>query len=120
LQFIGQDKQDLYSNRSSIQGSGIRRRSRLSNYQVREELNDTDRETLEERIRQISEATRRGYERIKRTVEQVRAGKPTIEDLARKVFRRIEVKLHRKAERQKEMEEEKARISLARGRVLGM
>ncbi|MDI2113954.1 relaxase/mobilization nuclease domain-containing protein [Commensalibacter nepenthis] len=120
LQFGGQDKQDLYSDRSSIQGSGIRRRSRLPNYQVREELNDTDREAFEGRIRQVDEATKRAYEYIKRTIEQVRAGKPTVEELARKVFRRIEVKLHRKAERQKEMEEEKARISLARGRGLGM
>ncbi|WP_271829589.1 relaxase/mobilization nuclease domain-containing protein [Commensalibacter communis] len=120
LQFIGQDKQDLYSDRSSIQGSSIRRRSRLPNYQVREELNDTNRETLERRIRQVGEATKRAYEQIKRTVEQVRAGKPTIEELARKVFRRIEVKLHRKAERQRQMEEEKARVSLARGRGLGM
>jgi len=110
----------LYSDRSSIQGSSIRRRSRLPNYQVREELNDTDRETLERRIRQVGEATKRAYEQIKRTVEQVRAGKPTIEELARKVFRRIEVKLHRKAERQRQMEEEKARVSLARGRGLGM
>ncbi|CAI3961100.1 unnamed protein product [Commensalibacter communis] len=120
LQFGGQDKQDLYSDRSSIQGSSIRRRSRLSNYQAREELNDTDREAFERRIRQVGEAARRGYERIKRTIEQVRAGKPTVEELARKVFRRIEVKLHMKTERQREMEEEKARISLRRGRGLGM
>jgi len=120
LQFVGQDKQDLYSDRSSIQGSSIRRRSRLPNYQTREELNDTDREAFERRIRQVGEATKRAYEHIKRTIEQVRAGKPTIEELARKVFRRIEIKLHRKAERQREMEEEKARISLARGRGLGM
>jgi len=120
LQFVRQDEQDLYSDRPSIQGSGIWRQSRLPNYQVRERVDDTNREDFEGRIRQIGEAARRGYERIKRTVEQVRAGKPTIEELARKVFRRIEVKLHRKAEQQREMEEKQARISLARGRGLGM
>jgi len=102
LQFGRQNKQDLCSDRSSIQGTGIRRQSRLPNYQARERVDDTDRETLEGRIRQVGEAARRGYERIKRTIEQVRAGKPTIEELARKVFRRIEVKLHRKVERQRE------------------
>jgi len=120
LQFVRQDEQDLYSDRPSIQGSGIRRQSRLPNYQAKERVDDTNREAFEGRIRQIGEAARRGYERIKRTVEQVRAGKPTIEELARKVFRRIEIKLHRKAEQQKEMEEEKARISLARGRGFRM
>jgi len=120
LQFSRQNKQDLYSDRSSIQGSGIRRQSRLPNYQARERVDDTNREAFEGRIRQIGEAARRGYERIKRTIEQVGAGKPTIEELARKVFRRIEVKLHRKAEKQKEMEEEKAKISLERDRGLGM
>jgi len=110
LQFIGQDKQDLYSDRSSIQGSSIRRRSRLPNYQVREELNDTDRETLERRIRQVGEATKRAYEQIKRTVEQVRAGKPTIEELARKVFRRIEVKLQKQAiEKKKQLDAKQQR-----------
>jgi len=88
----------LYQGRSSIQGSGIRRRSRLPNYQVRKKLNDTDRETFEGRIRQVGEATKRAYEHIKRTIEQVRAGKPTVEELARKVFRRIEVKLQKQKE----------------------
>lgn len=111
---------NLHQSRPSIQQSSIRRRSRLPNYQVREELNDTDREAFEGRIRQIGEATKRAYEHIKRTIEQVRAGKPTIEELARKVFRRIEVKLHRKAERQSELEEKQARVSLARGRGLGL
>jgi len=110
----------LHQGQSSIQGSGIRRQSRLPNYQARERVDDTDREAFEGRIRQIGEAARRGYERIKRTVEQVRAGKPTVEELARKVFKRIEVKLHRRAERQKEMKEEKARINLARGRGVEM
>ncbi|MDI2113915.1 relaxase/mobilization nuclease domain-containing protein [Commensalibacter nepenthis] len=36
LQFGRQDEQDLYSDRPSIQGSGIRRQSRLPNYQARE------------------------------------------------------------------------------------
>ncbi|MDI2113958.1 relaxase/mobilization nuclease domain-containing protein [Commensalibacter nepenthis] len=116
LQFGGQDKQDLYSNRSSIQQSSIRRQSRLPNYQAREKLNDTDRETFEGRIRQVGEATKRAYERIKRTIEQVRAGKPTIEELARKVFRRIEIKLQKQAlEKQKEAEAKQQR-KFSRGR----
>jgi len=86
----------LHQGRSSIQQSSIRRRSRLPNYQAREELNDTDRETFEGRIRQVDEATKRAYEHIKRTIEQVRAGKPTVEELARKVSRRIEVKPQKK------------------------
>lgn len=77
-----QGKSDLYQGRSSIQQSGIRRKSGLSNYQVREELNDTDRAAFEGCIREISEAARRTYERIRRTIEQVRAGKPTVEELA--------------------------------------
>lgn len=89
---------NLYQNRSSIQQSSIRRQSRLPNYQAREKLNDTDRETFERRIRQVGEATKRAYERIKQTIEQVRAGKPTVEELARKVFRRIEVKLQKQKE----------------------
>lgn len=120
LQFGGQDKQDLYSGRSSIQQSSIRRQSRLPNYQAREKLNDTDRETFEGRIRQVGEATKRAYEHIKRTIEQVRAGKPTVEELARKVFRRIEVKLQKQAlEKQKEAEVKQQR-KLSRGRGLGM
>lgn len=120
LQFGGQDKQDLYSGRSSIQQSSIRRQSRLPNYQVRKELNDTDRETFEGRIRQVGEATKRAYEHIKRTIEQVRAGKPTVEELARKVFRRIEVKLQKQAlEKQKEAEAKQQR-KLSRSRGLGM
>jgi len=117
LQFGGQDKQDLYSGRSSIQQSSIRRQSRLPNYQAREKLNDTDRETFEGRIRQVGEATKRAYEHIKRTIEQVRAGKPTIEELARKVFRRIEVKLQKQAlEKQKEVEAKQQRkLSRSRG-----
>jgi len=116
LQFGGQDKQDLYSGRSSIQQSSIWRQSRLPNYQAREKLNDTDRETFERRIRQVGEATKRAYEHIKRTIEQVRAGKPTVEELARKVFRRIEVKLQKQAiEKQKEAETKQQR-KLSRGR----
>jgi len=120
LQFGGQDKQDLYSGRSSIQQSSIRRQSRLPNYQAREKLNDTDRETFEGRIRQVGEATKRAYEHIKRTIEQVRAGKPTVEELARKVFRRIEVKLQKQAlEKQKEAEAKQQR-KLSRGRGFRM
>lgn len=117
LQFGGQDKQDLYSGRSSIQQSSIRRQSRLPNYQAREKLNDTDRETFEGCIRQVGEATKRAYEHIKRTIEHVRAGKPTVEELARKVFRRIEVKLQKQAlEKQKEAEAKQQRkISKDRG-----
>jgi len=101
---------DLHQGRSSIQQSSIRRKSRLPNYQVREELNDTDREAFEGRIRQVGEATKRAYEHIKRTVEQVRAGKPTIEELARKVFRRIELKLQKQVlEKQKEAEAKQQR-----------
>jgi len=110
----------LHQDRSSIQGSSIRRRSRLPNYQAREELNDTDREAFEGHIRQVSEAARRGYERIKQTIEQVRAREPTVEELARKVFRRIEVKLQKQAlEKQKEAEAKQQR-KLSRGRGLGM
>jgi len=106
----------LYQGRSSIQGSSIRRRSRLPNYQAREEVNDTDRNTFEERIKRFSKAAKRAYDGIKRTVEQVRAGKPTVEELARKVFRRIEVKLQKQAlEKQKE-EEEKQQKKLSRGK----
>ncbi|MBH9974045.1 hypothetical protein [Commensalibacter melissae] len=65
LQFGGQDKQNLYSGRSLIQQSSIRRQSRLPNYQAREKLNDTDRETFEGCIRQVGEATKRVYEHIK-------------------------------------------------------
>lgn len=64
-----QGKSDLYQGRSSIQQSGIRRKSGLSNYQVREELNDTDRAAFEGCIREISKAARRAYERIRRTIE---------------------------------------------------
>lgn len=111
---------DLHQNRSSIQGSSIRRRSRLPNYQAREKLNDTDRETFERRIRQVGEATKRAYEHLKRTIEQVRAGKPTVEELARKVFRRIEVKLQKQAlEKQKEAEA-KQQKKLFRGRGMGL
>jgi len=120
LQFGGQDKQDLYSGRSSIQQSSIRRQSRLPNYQAREKLNDTDRETFERRIRQVGEATKRAYEHIKRTIEQVRAGKPTVEELARKVFRRIELKLQKQAlEKQKEAEVKQQR-KLSRGGGMGL
>lgn len=87
---------NLHQGRSSIQRSSIRRRSRLPNYQAREKLNDTDRETFEGRIRQVDEATKRAYEHIKRTFEQVRAGKPTVEELARKISRCIEVKPQKK------------------------
>jgi len=101
---------DLHQGRSSIQGSSIRRRSRLPNYQAREKLNDTDRETFERRIRQIGEATKRAYEHLKRTIEQVRAGKPTVEELARKVFRRIEVKLQKQAiEKKKQLDAKQQR-----------
>jgi len=111
---------DLHQGRYSIQRSSIRRRSRLPNYQVRKELNDTDRETFEGRIRQVGEATKRAYERIKRTIEQVRTGKPTVEELARKVFRRIEVKLQKQAlEKQKEAEAKQQR-KLSRGRGFRM
>lgn len=120
LQFGGQDKQDLYSGRSSIQQSSIRRQSRLPNYQAREKLNDTDRETFEGRIRQVGEATKRAYEHIKRTFEQVRAGKPTVEELARKVFRRIEVKFQKQVlEKQKEAEAKQQR-KLSRGRGMSL
>jgi len=106
----------LYQGRSSIQRSSIRRQSRLPNYQAREEVNDTDRNTFEERIKRLSEAAKRTYDGIKRTVEQVRAGKPTIEELARKVFRRIEIKLQKQAlEKQKEAEAKRQR-KLSRGR----
>ncbi len=111
LQFGGQDKQDLYSGRSSIQ------QSRLPNYQAREEVNDTDRNSFDERIKRLSEAAKRAYDGIKRTVEQVRAGKPTVEELARKVFRRIEIKLKKQAlEKQKEAEAKQQRkLSRSRG-----
>jgi len=111
---------DLHQGRSSIQQSSIWRQSRLPNYQAREKLNDTDRETFEGRIRQVGEATKRAYEHIKRTIEQVRAGKPTIEELARKVFRRIEVKLQKQAlEKQKEAEAKQQR-KLSRGMGMGL
>jgi len=111
---------NLYQDRYSIQQSSIRRQSRLPNYQAREKLNDTDRETFERRIRQVGEATKRAYERIKQTIEQVRAGKPTVEELARKVFRRIEVKLQKQAlEKQKEEDAKQQRkISKDRGMSL--
>lgn len=111
---------NLHQGRSSIQRSSIRRQSRLPNYQAREKLNDTDRETFERRIRQVGEATKRAYERIKQTIEQVRAGKPTVEELARKVFRRIEVKLQKQAlEKQKEEDAKQQRkISKDRGMSL--
>jgi len=106
----------LYQGRSSIQRSSIRRQSRLPNYQAREEINDTDRETFEGRIRQVGEATKRAYEHIKRTIEQVGAGKPTVEELARKVFRRIELKLQKQAlEKQKEAEAKQQR-KLSKGK----
>ena len=111
----------MYSGRSSIQQSSIRRQSRLPNYQAREKLNDTDRETFEGRIRQVDEATKRAYEHIKRTFEQVRAGKPTVEELARKVFRRIEVKLQKQAiEKQKKEVEVKQQRKLSRGIGMGL
>lgn len=111
---------DLHQGRSSIQRSSIRRRSRLPNYQAREKLNDTDRKIFEGRIRQVDEATKRAYEHIKRTFEQVRAGKPTVEELARKVSRRIGVKLQRQALEKRKEAEAKQQRKLARDRGLGL
>jgi len=111
---------NLHQGRSSIQQSSIRRRSRLPNYQAREKLNDTDREIFEGRIRQVGEATKRAYEHIKRTFEQVRAGKPTVEELARKVFRRIGVKLQRQALEKRKEAEAKQQRKLARDRGMGL
>lgn len=112
---------NLHQGRSSIQRSSIRRRSRLPNYQAREEVNDTDRNSFDERIKRLSEAAKRAYDGIKRTVEQVRAGKPTVEELARKVFRRIEVKLQKQAiEKQKKEVEVKQQRKLSRGIGMGL
>jgi len=120
LHFDRQQHQELYQDRPSIQRSGIRRRSRLPNYQVREKVNDTDREAFERRIRQVSESAKRAYEHIKRTLEHVRERERSLEELARKVFRKIEIKLHKQVlEKQKEAEEKQKR-KLSRGRGLGM
>jgi len=62
----------------------------------------------------------RAIQVTQRAIEQARARERGIKELARKVFRRIEMKLHRKAERQRELEEKQARISMGRGRGLGL
>jgi len=111
---------DVYQGRSSIQRSSIRRKSRLPNYQAREEVNDTDRNTFEERVKRLSEAAKRAYDGIKRTVEQVRAGKPTVEELARKVFRRIELKLQKQALEKQKVAEAKQQRKLSRGRGMSL
>lgn len=77
-----QGAESLCENQSNLQRPCLWRKSRLPDYQLREHKNDTDRKAFEERIRQFSETAERAYERIKRTLEQVRAGKPTVEELA--------------------------------------
>ncbi|MBH9970702.1 hypothetical protein H3R31_08780, partial [Commensalibacter sp. M0266] len=56
----------------------------------------------------------------KRTVGQVRAGKPTVEELARKVSRCIEVKLQRQALEKRKEAEAKQQRKLARDRGMGL
>jgi len=62
----------------------------------------------------------RAIQATQRAIEQARARERGFKELARKVFRRIEMKLQKRAEHQREMEEKQARISLGRGRGLGM
>jgi len=112
-----QRNEDLHQGRYSIRQSNIRRRSRLPNYQAREQVNDTDREAFERSVRQVSDTAKRAYEHIKRTLEQARERKRELEELARKVFRRIEIKLQKQAlEKQKEAEAKQQRkLSRDRG-----
>jgi len=115
-----QRNDDLHQGRYSIRQSSIRRRSRLPNYQAREQVNDTDREAFERSVRQISDTAKRACEQIKRTFEQTRERKREIEELARKVFRRIELKLQKQAlEKQKEIEAKQQRKFL-RDRGMGL
>lgn len=102
------DHQVMRSNRPKIQRSNLGRK--LQNFNSESGLNDTNREDFERRIRQIVEAARRSYERIKQTLEQARERERTIKELARKVFRRIEIKLQKQAlEKQKETEAKQQR-----------
>jgi len=62
----------------------------------------------------------RAIQATQRAIEQARARERGVKELARKVFRRIEMKLQQRAERKRELEEKQVRISLTRGRGLGM
>jgi len=124
-----QYEQGLCSGRSSIQGSDMGRQFKSSNGKGR--LDEPNYTVIAEGIERLKRAAQAELERrraeaqraiqaTQRAIEQARARERGVKELARKVFRRIEMKLQKRAERQREMEEKQARISLARGRGLGM
>jgi len=125
----GQDEQDLRAGRSSIQRPIMGRQLQSSNGKggldepnytvIAEGLERLKRAAQAELERRRAEA-QRAIQATQRAIEQARERERGFKELARKVFRRIEMKLQKRAERQRELEEKKARISLARGRGLGM
>jgi len=124
-----QDEQDLCAGRSSIQRPIMGRRLQSSNGKggldepnytaIAEGLERLKRAAQAELERRRAEA-QRAIQATQRAIEQARARERGVKELARKVFRRIEMKLQKRAERQREMEEKQARVSLRRGRGLGM
>jgi len=124
-----QNEQGLRSGRSSIQGSDMGRQ--FESFNDKGGLNEPNYTVIAESLERFKRAAQAELERrraeaqraiqaTQRAVEQGREREPRIEELARKVFRRIEIKLQQRTERQKELEKKQARISLARGRGLGM
>jgi len=124
-----QDEQGLRSGRSSIQGSDMGKQFKSSNGKggldepnytiIAEGLERFKRAAQAELERRRAEA-QRAIQATQRAIEQARARERGVKELARKVFRRIEMKLQQRAERKRELEEKQVRISLTRGRGLGM
>jgi len=124
-----QDEQDLRAGRSSIPRPIMGRRLQSSN--GKGELDEPNYTAIAESLERLKRAAQAELERrraeaqraiqaTQRAIEQARARERGFKELARKVFRRIEMKLQQRAERQRKMEEKQARISLGRGRGLGM
>jgi len=111
------NRQIVRSNRPQIQRPNLGRK--LQGFNSESGLNDTNREDFERRIRQIIETARRSYERIKQAFEQARERERTIEELARKVFRRIEIKLQKQALEKQKQAEIKPQKKLSRDRGMG-
>lgn len=114
----GQNEQDLRASRSSIQGSDMGRQYETyngkgkvdePNYTAIAESLDRVKRAAQAELERRREEAQRAIQATQRAVEQARAGESTVEELARKVFRRIEIKLQKEAE-------EKQQRKLSRGR----